>query len=47
MGREEIQKLPRTDPLAEYRSAPIIRFVTADDLVGHIQMPAARLAAGR
>jgi hypothetical protein len=37
MGCEEIQKLYSTDPLAEYRSTPLIRSVNVKDVLGDIQ----------
>src|SRR5215475_14259182 len=37
MGCEEIQKLSSTDPLAEYRSTPLIRSVNVKGVLGDIQ----------
>jgi hypothetical protein len=37
MGCEEIQKLSSTDPLAEYRSTPLIRSVNVKDVLGDVQ----------
>jgi hypothetical protein len=37
MGCKEIQKLCSTDPLAEYRSTPLIRSVNVKDVLGDIQ----------
>jgi len=37
MGCEEIQKLSSTDPLAKYRSTPLIRSVNVKDVLGDIQ----------
>ena len=37
MGCEEVQKLSSTDPLAEYRSIPLIRSVNVKNVLGDIQ----------
>ena len=37
MRCEEIQKLSSTDPLAEYRSTPLIRSVNVKDVLGDVQ----------
>jgi hypothetical protein len=37
MGCKEVQKLSSTDPLAKYRSTPLIRSVNVKDVLGDIQ----------
>jgi hypothetical protein len=37
LGREEIQQLSSTDPLAEYCSTPLIRSVRVENMLGDIQ----------
>src|SRR5262245_11572339 len=47
MGCEEIQKLSSTDPLAEYRSTPLIRSVNVKDVLGDIQTDYGNFRYGR
>ena len=47
MGCEEIQKLSSTDPLAEYRSTPLIRSVNVKDVLGDIQTDYDNFRQGR
>jgi hypothetical protein len=47
LGCEEIQKLSSTDPLAEYRSTPLIRSLNVKDVLGDIQTDYDNLRHGR
>jgi hypothetical protein len=44
---EEIQQLSSTDPLAEYRSTPLIRSVNVKDVLGDIQTDCDNFRHGR
>jgi hypothetical protein len=37
LGCEEIQQFSSADPLAEYRSTPLIRSVSVENMLGDIQ----------
>ena len=47
LGCKEVQKLSSTDPLAKYRSTPLIRSVNVKDVLGDIQTDYDNFRRGR